>query len=205
MVGEMGVRILFQSRRMILRAADPLRVVTDFVREVGATELGGMTKTPEESNYGIVRELVWELATGLQLHYLEDYRSACCFMVITCTDDRRTEEICCLVSSYLGTWSDDDVIRAIEESASPADRAQAVIRAGVAAPEEFQPDLWHRIGQAMSDPDPLVRAAGVWATPYSFWPQFRPLLEKVAQDDPDPGLRADAFALALAIAGGVAR
>jgi hypothetical protein len=40
-----------------------------------------------------------------------------------------------------------------------------------------------------------VREAAVWATAYSPWPQYRPLLKATAQSDPEENLRRDAFAV----------
>lgn len=185
---------------MILQAPEPLRAVEDFASELGARKLSETTHTPEESNQGIVRELAWELSTGLQLHYLEDFRSSCSFIVIAGVDDEKTAEISALISSYLDTWSEDDILLAVEDSVGPEDRARAILRAGVGAPERFDESFWYCIGRAMSDPDSLVRSAAVWATSYPFWRQFIPLLEKVATEDSDPDLRAEAQALALGIA-----
>lgn len=185
---------------MILQTPEPLRAVADFANEVGARKLSEMTNTPEESHQGIMRELVWELSTGIQMHYLEDFRSSCSFIVIAGVDDKKTAEISALISSYMDTWSEDGILLAVEDSVGSEEQAQAILRAGVGAPEQFDESFWYCIGRAMSDPGLLVRSAAVWATSYPFWRQFIPLLEKVATEDSDPNLRAEAQALALGIA-----
>ena len=72
-------------------------------------------------------------------------------------------------------------------------RPRAVTLAGIGAPDEFDQDFFDVISAAIRDVnDVAMRTAGVWATPYSGWPEFLPLLDHVAESDELDELRDEA-------------
>src|SRR5256885_16711465 len=100
-----------------------------------------------------------------------------------------------MVESRLDAWTVDELLDAVEKAAAPLDRAKAVIRAGVGAPDEFDERFFFLISSATTDSDTHVREAALYATAYSSYPAYRPRLRQVAREDPDPRRRDDAEAL----------
>jgi hypothetical protein len=74
----------------------------------------------------------------------------------------------------------------------PLPRARTLIQLGLGAPAEYDDEFFVRIRDGFASPEQWVREAAIWATAYSPWPQYRPLLEAAAQSDPAPKLRTDA-------------
>lgn len=186
----------FRSRRMVLRSADPLAQIGGVAEQVNFEKLSDVSAEPVE---GIVRQIVWKSSDSLLVHYLEDYRSACSFVVVVGDDLQECEIFSTLLAGYLQPWSLDELLAAVDKQSVPQDRAHAVIRAGLGAPEEFDEGFYRRIQHALHDGDPFVRRAAVWATSYPGWLEFLPTLEEVALHDSDADIREDAQLLQDAI------
>jgi hypothetical protein len=80
----------------------------------------------------------------------------------------------------------------VDRAEGREDLCRAVLRAGVGAPREFSSKFFKRIKKAILDGDSRIRSAGIWATAYSRWPVFVPLLTDVSQQDPVESLQRDA-------------
>jgi len=74
---------------------------------------------------------------------------------------------------------------AMNDDWDPVVRAQAVIRVGLGAPDEYDEEFFELIRDAFTSKEKYVREAAIWATAYSPWPHYRPLLEAAAQHDPE--------------------
>lgn len=92
----------------------------------------------------------------------------------------------------LDVWDTADLLDAPFEETDPKLLVQAVFRLGLGAPmvhtHEFMPPLLH----AMAQEHPMLRAAAVRSTAYTEWPEFVPILEAMADNDPDERVRAEA-------------
>jgi len=178
---------------MLLRGPVALHDIDAIVREMKARKIKDVTSDPR---HGIVWEQVWELVPGVFLQLLEDYRSRSLAMVIYSEDSDRVVKFSELVRQYVNPIDPEEILSDVAAASIDEDRAHAIVRAGFGSPFEFDERFFSVIRDAMTDKSPRVRAAGVWATTYSFWPQYREPLRRVAETESDPDLREEAAALA---------
>ena len=208
------------SNRMVLRKEIVEKDVWRFANKLKMTKIHELS-APERQ--GIVREVAWAWeANPGKLWYAADYLSATRFIVIEGDDyglsihddyEQYRQNIEFLMR-VLGPWTLDKLVAfAVEElypwtldelvdevksrnvAGDPRSLAQAVIRLGVGAPNEYNDEVFHRIADAMHSADAWGRKAAIWATTYSRWPQFLPLLREVADTDADQELRRQARAM----------
>jgi hypothetical protein len=107
-------------------------------------------------------------------------------------DPKLVDALLALAEQRLDTWTPEALLEAVDTAANPKEAALSVLRLGLGAPREFDSEVFERVERSSSHPDPRVRRTAIAATGYSAWPQFRPLLERVAAEDPDPQRRDDA-------------
>ena len=68
----------------------------------------------------------------------------------------------------------------------------AINRLSLAAPREYDGDVFRLISKGLSHADSNVRLASIWAVGFMPWPEYRPILRMLANADPDDGVRETA-------------
>jgi hypothetical protein len=185
------------SDRMVLRELAAEEGVQRFASEFNLTKTRELS-APERQ--GIVREVTWEVNPGLKMHYAVDYLSATAFIVVEGDEDKHSSQLAGAVVDGLDPWTLDELLDEVDlevalyddGSTGSGSVAQAVIRLGVGAPNEYNEEVFTRISDAMRSAEAWVRKAAIWATTYSRWPQFLPLLSEIADTDPDKEIRSEA-------------
>jgi hypothetical protein len=146
----------------------------------------------DDPDAGESYQVVWAIDQKMILSYIEDAVSHNCYITVAGESEEQVADISRELGESLDAWDARRLFLSIEEETDPQQKARAVIRAGLGAPDEFDESFFCRIRDAFTDPEPWVREAAVWATVYSPWPQYRPLLASAAQDDPEEKIRDDA-------------
>lgn len=177
------------SRRMVLREPDGEEEVIQFADEFNMKKIRDVS-APERQ--GIVREIAWQVSPEIKMHYAMDYLSSCSFVVVYGEDNEETHQLVHVVEEILDPWTKNELLEEVDAIDEPNYLAQAVIRAGVGAPNEYDEGFFQRISHALRSRDTWVRRAAIWATAYSRWPQFLPILREIADTDPDETLRNEA-------------
>ncbi|MEU4194465.1 hypothetical protein AB0E69_21385 [Kribbella sp. NPDC026611] len=170
----------FRSRRMVLRVGEA--EVQAFADQLGWPRVD---EAVEEIGGLVSREVTWAAGTGLSLQYIEDPASLLRYLVVWGPAEDEVAALALMVERGVPVWSLDELLAA-------ADGPEAVIRAGVGAPDSYDQRFFEYVVAAMTDPDTAVREAALYATAYSSYPQYREKLADVAQNDPDPARREDA-------------
>ena len=134
----------------------------------------------------------WALEPGSSLTYLEDPVSHNAYVVLVSEDQEAYDRLLELIDNDLMPVSRKALLISYDEAGDPLPRARTLIQLGLGAPAEYDEEFFVRIRDGFTSPDQWIREAAIWATTYSPWPQYRPLLEAAAQDDPEEKLRADA-------------
>jgi hypothetical protein len=182
----------YRSRRIVLKPSAGEQEVQQFADELGWPRLD---ETEQEVEGGILREVAWAAGPALSLHYTEDPVSLNKYVAIWGYDKDNADALARMTESRLEVWTMDELLNEVENATSSLERAKAVIRAGVGAPDDYDERFFLCISSAMSDPDTRVRETGLYATAYASYPAYRPKLRQVAQEDPDPQRRDDAEVL----------
>jgi hypothetical protein len=109
---------------------------------------------------------------------------------------RRFDEL----ETRLDAWSSDELLDGIERAETARETAQALFRLGLGAPLEFDERTATQIVGALSFEHPMIRAAAVRSIGYLRWgAMLRPLVERVAEEDPDERVRGQAELLLTAV------
>jgi hypothetical protein len=174
---------------MVLRPGTDESDVRRLADQLGFTVVREMTADPRE---GVQREVTWRVDEGLVMHFAEEAVSGCAFVQVMGDADDDVAEVADAIASYLAPVSLEDALLGTKVPADEETLAARIVQAGVSAPERFDERFFQVFTAAMSDGSRRIREAGIWATAYSNWPEFKPALEAVAERDPDAGLRADA-------------
>jgi hypothetical protein len=188
-----------RSDRLVLGRTPQSGLVADTAEEQG-------WQCVEEVVEDGARQVLWAVGPGTSLTYTEDPVSHNAYAVLVSEDRQTFDEALHIVEEELMPWTRRALLISIDEARDALALARAVIQAGLGAPDSYDEDFFTKIREAFSSPEKWVREAAVWATSYSPWPQYRPLLETVARDDPEEKLRSDASAVLAGFdAHGVAR
>ncbi|MEU6253124.1 HEAT repeat domain-containing protein [Streptomyces sp. NPDC047043] len=177
-----------RSDRLVLGRSPQDEAVEELAEEQGWQRV-------EEVTEDGARQILWAVGPGTSLTYAEDPVSHNAYAVLVSEDKETFEETLDVVLDELMPWQPRALLSSIEQAEDALARARAVIRAGLGAPDRYDEHFFTRIREAFESSDRWVREAAVWATAYSPWPQYRPLLEATVRNDPEEKLRADAASI----------
>lgn len=163
-----------------------------FAETLGWVRLG---EQAQDINAAQSREVMWGAGPALSLHLIEDPISLNDYVMARGNDKSAVDALARLAEGQLDVWKQNKLLEAITDAGDEIEKAKAVIRAGVGAPDEFDERFYTAITAAMSDPSSAVREAALYATAYSPYPRYRAALENVAKTDPDENRRNDAALL----------
>jgi hypothetical protein len=181
----------FRSDRLVLPAAKSLDSISRLLDEVKASRYAEQ-EFPEP--YGIRRELVWQFFPGLLMLYAEDTLTGRWVVSLLGEQPEVTGKYLGMLTSYFTPESLDDLLAGAESAQSAADRVQAVLLVGLAAPYDYDERVFALITRNLDDDDPAVRRAAVLATGHSRWPQWAGPLRGRMDSEPDAGIAAVAAA-----------
>lgn len=128
------------------------------------------------------------VAPEVFLHYVEDFTSRQRYFYVSSPTPDAAYPLSTLVADDLEPYAMSDLLRACD-MAEGLEQGRANMRLGVAAPHEYAQDVFEHISAGMRNEDPRVRRLSMWATTYSPWHQYVPLLRDIARADPDPALQ----------------
>lgn len=172
--------------RYVLRGDEPEELASGYADEQGWDLI---SREQAEPDRGREFELMWATDRPVTFHYQEDNVAHEGYVYLAGDDPE-------LIAGYesqllvaLDHWSFDDLLRDVSEQPEGPDRAAAVLRAGIGAPMEFDERFFEVISAAMTADEAQVRGVGVLACSYSPQPQYRPLLDAIAEDEPEPEIR----------------
>ncbi|ELP67890.1 hypothetical protein ACKI1I_08980 [Streptomyces turgidiscabies] len=177
-----------QSDRLVLGSSPQDEAVEELAEEQEWLRV-------EEVTEDGVRQILWAIGPGTSLTYTEDPVSSNAYIVLVSENREMFKQVLSVIHYELMPVERRALLTSIDEARDSLNRARAVIRAGLGAPDRYDEDFFTRIRDAFASPDKWVREAAVWATAYSPWPQYRPLLEVTKQNDSEEKLRGDAAAV----------
>ncbi|WP_405595674.1 hypothetical protein OG741_05395 [Streptomyces sp. NBC_01410] len=179
----------YTSRRLILKDWGSEEEVMQFGAE-------GNWEAVQDQSFdipeGIVRNVMWQVTPDIVLQYAVDSRSECSVFVLIGSPEDSVQRLQESIERNVHPWTLNELITAVDRAEDREALYRAVLRAGVGAPREFHRKFFKRIKKAILNGDSRIRSAGIWATAYSRWPEFVPLLTDVSQQDPLESLQRDA-------------
>lgn len=136
-------------------------------------------------------EVMWLVHHDISFFYVENYLSydSCVGFTYTRPPGAEIDALMQELEHDLDNWSADELLRQADVASSPDEHGRAIIRVGLGAPVDFNQEFYDRIGRAARHPGPMVRETAVAAMMYPAWPQFRPLLRSLTENDPAENVR----------------
>jgi hypothetical protein len=182
----------YQTRRYVMRPETSWEDAKPFAE---AFNWSLASSTARDRDEGVDGQVIWQGDDVAALHYIEDAPSGIGYFVLTGEQERTVEALAAQAAEMLKPWTLDDIFADFDDAADAQERAQRILRVGLAAPSEFHQGVFDRIKNMLSDSDPRVRYAALWATTYAGYPEFVPLIEDVVASDPEDWVRDHAEAV----------
>lgn len=172
--------------RYMLRGDSQFDAVRNLAQAQGWSQI---SDTPADPGRGVAREATWLTQTTITLQYEEDpvSQQACVFYAGDDLD--ALPGLVEVLRESLDTWSSDELLRGVASAQTGPERARAVLRLGLGTPLEFDQRFFDAIKGCMESGETPLRDAGVLAAGAASWPQFRPILRRLAGADPEEEVR----------------
>lgn len=134
-------------------------------------------------------ELVFRTADGkVTLHFVDDHLVKFPYLVVK-GEAADVEREVAAARQALKFHSEDEVLDYARRADTRAQKMESLAFVGVTAPQTHDTRYLEALKRGMEDADASVRKSAVWMSGYPAWPELRPLLEKVAEEDPDESVR----------------
>ena len=133
-------------------------------------------------------EKVWVTSDQLTaIRYREDPLLNLRYLLVEGKDQ---DKVLAEIRQEINTYSDTEIQTLFEMAKNEEEYIHAIRCVGIAAlPRKFSQQWFKDFEAALSHPSPEVRDAAILALSYVGWRQFEPLLQKLAQNDPDEQTR----------------
>lgn len=185
-----------RSRRTILRGAD---AEAGFTAQLDLSGMEVLAEVCAPESEGLVRQIRWSAGAGLQVFFGTDAYAGCSYFFVEGRDLTAVLETHVQLALLSESWLPDQLLGAIDGATSTDMLIEALIRAGLGAPPEFDEDFFAHLTAYFHHPEVDVRAAAVLAVCYAPWREYLPLLRELAERDPDKEVRLDAGLMAEGI------
>jgi hypothetical protein len=126
-------------------------------------------------------EYVWLLDDGTQVHWINDPGLHLVYALVVGGDTFAPET---RIRVAFDGYTIDEAVSRFADAEDWPDRVSALSAVAATAPEEYHQQTFDAISSGLTDENEVVRHKSVLAVFYARWPQFLPLLEKIAADDP---------------------
>jgi hypothetical protein len=189
--GYLSERILFRS----CPVAESLRDWAESSRwSIDAAEAGNPDK-------GVPLKIVWRVSDQpeLLLHYVEDAFSDNCYFYLVGEDPLMLQSYCGTIAHRIPTLAADDILSEFDGARTGPERARALMKPGLAAPYNHDEAYFGRIRQGLESATESDRDVAVWASSYSPYPRYLPILERMAEADRSVTVRQRASLVAEAM------
>ncbi len=107
-------------------------------------------------------------------------------------EGQEAQDVASWVSLLLPVLTREDLRQAVSEARDPAAWVLLMKLAAAVAQSEYDPEIFLILGAGFVYFEPQVRRAAVLAAAYLSWRELEPPLERLAGEDPDGDVRAEA-------------
>lgn len=136
-----------------------------------------------DTNSGQRREVIWEVAPGLTVHYAEDAQSNSRFVQVMGDDVNDVADISEALAEILNPNNYDDLLNSYRDSKNSSEKASHLLRVALGAPPEYDEEFYTIVNDALRSDDEVIRKAALLAVTYYGLPQFIPTLRTIVQED----------------------
>jgi hypothetical protein len=175
----------YRSRKLVTRRCPSLDEVSLFARE------HDWATSADETDRG-KREIRWQVGPSVNLNYVEDRVILMCYIFISGSIANIVDGYARIMENELEIMSISEIMNEIDGEQDPLRLGREIIALGVAAPATYDSGVFDLISAALQSPDYRVREMAIWATTYSSYAEYRPILRMVIENDPVQKVRGRA-------------
>ncbi|MGW2955202.1 HEAT repeat domain-containing protein [Streptomyces eurythermus] len=146
-------------------------------------------------------QMIWQSETGISLHYVVDATAGIGYITLAGPDEDTVTPFAERAVTALSPWRLEELYRQFDGETSPVERGRLTLRIGLAAPAEPAEGCLRRIEDSLTDEDPRIRLAGLWAVTYTGYEEFLDSVRRMAREDTEPWIRTRAESIVAAFAG----
>jgi hypothetical protein len=177
------------GRRLILPAGIEEQEIFGFAQATNGQKIHDVTADPE---FGLTREVIWLVSAGYFLHYGREKPFGHAFLQVSGEAENVVAKFTEVISDYFSTPSDDDLLQAIDGAKTVAETREALVMAGLGAPQIPDKRFLERLQTAIGAGDAEIREAGLWSALHTTWAECQGLVQGMASSDPSEALRQTA-------------
>jgi hypothetical protein len=123
------------------------------------------------------------------IRYVEDYIVGFPYLVVEGRDIKQT--ITWLKTKF-DFYTEEEIFQWVKNADTTPEAVEAVLRLGVASPEQFEPEFFEVYQYVFAHPTPTVRSVGLQAWQYCGWQEIMPIVEKIKTEDENETIRGEA-------------
>jgi hypothetical protein len=120
------------------------------------------------------------------IHYIEDFLLELPYLEIKGENQEKLGDV---IRSKIGIYDLDELHADIQNSKTSDQLIAAIYRLGAALYGDYNAELFHDFEHCFSHPDHEVRKAGIFASIYVGWKEFKEPLERLRDEDPDESVK----------------
>lgn len=180
----------FKSPRLVMRSA--VGAESEVSRYADSFVWPLVRDVPEDLEVGTVRELVWRISSGVNLTFSVDDATGCSYVCVAAEVASQCEAFTEHARKHLDVFSVEELLEFHDRADSAEERAGALLMLALGSPQRLDQVTFSRISAGLADEDYDVREAAIYATTYTPALQYIPMLRRIAREDLEDQLRADA-------------
>ncbi|MFE3828462.1 HEAT repeat domain-containing protein [Streptomyces sp. NPDC059092] len=184
-----------RTHRYVLHPDTHWNNVSDFAKTLGWPLVHETPRNQAEATDG---QMIWQSPWGTSLHYIVDATSGIGYITLAGPDKETVAPFTAQAHRALTPWELEELYQRIDNEGDPIERGKLTLRIGLAAPPEPTPGCLMRIRSSLTDEDPRIRLAGLWAASYAGYQELVPVVRDIAQGDTETWLRARAASIVAA-------
>ncbi|MFJ6620685.1 hypothetical protein ACIQOW_24305 [Kitasatospora sp. NPDC091335] len=176
----------FKTTRIVLRS---------YPAEDEVDEFAGLHGWPRRAEVEARREggspytVSWDLGDESVLDYVEDGMSKNCYLIVHGPTRESVEPVGEMISEELFPWDHTELLWCVDNAPNPIELGLSIIRLALGSPDGFHDETFRRVKSGLTHPDSQVRDMSLWASTYSPWAEYIPLLQNLAAQDPVTEIR----------------
>jgi hypothetical protein len=137
---------------------------------------------------GLPQQIIFRTLDGqTQVRYINDLQSGYPFLVV---EGESISEVLRKIYSLFPTYSRDDIFRIIRNPANAEEYGKGILYLGLLGlGQKCDHEILELFRELLQDKDPKVRSTAFYGLCYPAWPESLELIQQLAKNDTDAGVR----------------
>jgi hypothetical protein len=145
-----------------------------------------------ERENGISEQVIFRTLDGQTLvRHIIDSQSGYPFLLV---EGESIAETVKKIYSLFPTYTRENVFRMVRHPMDSQEYYVGMLYLGLLVlGQKYDPEIFEQFRQILQDKNPGIRTSAIYGMSFPAWPEFRNLLQPLAENDPDEGVRQTAI------------